>query len=73
MKTLPILIKDFTKLERHNLLLREYLSQDIKKMNRPVIVNIPSQKPNLFELIAENENIDFSEKIKQFNKEFFKF
>ena len=73
MKTLPILIKDFTKLERHNLLLREYLSQDIKKMNRPVIVNIPSQKPNLFELIAEKENIDFSEKIKQFNKEFFKF
>ena len=72
MKTLPILIKDFTKLERHNLLLREYLSQDIKKMNRPVIVNIPSQKPNLFELIAEKENIDFSEKIKQFNKEFFK-
>jgi len=73
MKTLPILIKDFTKLEHHNLLLREYSRQNIKKMNRPVIVNIPNKKPNLFELIAEKENIDFSEKIKQFNKEIFKF
>lgn len=71
MKTLPIVIADFTKRNRQNALLREYIRQDQEKLEKILLVDTPEQKPDLSKLIAEKNNIDFSEKIKQFNKEIF--
>ena len=70
MKTLPIAVADFTKRDKQNALLREYIRQDQAKLNKILFVNPPEQKSDLSKLIAERDNIDFSEKIKQFNKIF---
>lgn len=71
MKTLPVIITDLGKSNRENALLREYMRQDRAKMNRVVLIDIPKEEPQIPDFIKEKDNIDFSEKIKQFNKEIF--
>ena len=71
MKILPIVIADFTKRDKQNVLLREYVRQGQAKLDKILFINTHEQKPDISKLIAEKDNIDFSEKIKQLNKEMF--
>jgi len=69
MKIFPIV--NLSRKDEQNVILRELIRQNSTKINRIVFVTPPKEKQNLSEIIAEKENIDFSEKIKQFNKEIF--
>ena len=71
MKTLPVIFTDFSQKDRQNALLRAYLQRERTKINRILVIDIPKEEPNLSELIAGKQDIDFSEKIKKINKEIF--
>lgn len=71
MKTLPIIIADFSQKDRLNALLRASILRERTKMNKILLINSPKEEPKLSEIIAEKENVDFSEKIKNINKEIF--
>ncbi len=71
MKTLPIIIADFSQKDRLNALLRASILRERTKMNKILLINTPKEEPKLSEIIAEKENVDFSEKIKNINKEIF--
>ena len=57
--------------EKHNALLREYLIQEQAKIGRILLINTPEQKQKQAELTVKDDNIDYSEKIKQISKEIF--
>lgn len=71
MKTLPIIIADFSQKDRLNALLRASILRERTKMNKILLINTPKEEPKLSEIIAEKENVDFSEKIKNINKEIY--
>lgn len=72
MKTLPIVFADFTKTDKYNILLSERIRQERAKLGKILFISSPPErKLKLEDIIAEKNNIDFSEKIKQLNKEIF--
>ena len=71
MKTLPVVFADFTKTDKNNTLLREHIRQDRAKLSKCLFITPAEHKLKLEDIIAEKDNIDFSEKIKKINKEFF--
>ena len=71
MKTLPIIYADSSKKDRLNAILRASLLRERTKTNRVLLIDTPKEEPKLSEIIAEKEDIDFSEKIKKINKEIF--
>jgi hypothetical protein len=71
MKTLPIIYADSSKKDRLNAILRASLLRERTKTNRVILIDPPKEEPNLSELIAGKQDIDFSEKIKKISKEIF--
>lgn len=71
MKTLPIIVAGVAKTDEHHALLRECMRREQSKMNKILFITPHEQKLKPEDLIAEKDNIDFSEKIKQISKEIF--
>ena len=71
MKTLPITIVGYDKLNKENALIREYLRQSRLKTNKVLLIDLPKQTNQMPNLITEKESIDFSKKFEQLSKEIF--
>ena len=71
VKTLPVILADYTKTDKHIALLSEGVRQEQAKSNKILFITPREQKQKIEDLIAEKNNIDISEKIKQISKEIF--
>ena len=67
MKTIPIIT--LGQFEKQNTMLREYMGLNQLKTDKILLIKTSEQKPNITKLLIEEDNIEFSEKIKKISEE----
>ena len=67
MKTIPIIT--LGQFEKQNTMLREYMRLNQLKTDKILLIKTSEQKPNITKLLIEEDNIEFSEKIKKISEE----
>ena len=69
MKTIPIIT--LGQFEKQNTMLREYMRLNQLKTDKILLIKTSEQKPDITKLLIEEDNIEFSEKIKKISEEIF--
>ena len=67
MKTIPIIT--LGQFEKQNTMLREYMRLNQLKTDKILLIKTSEQKPDITKLLIEEDNIEFSEKIKKISEE----